>query len=152
VCLLCFQLYVYKDRERTRRLVQRAVVAGYSALCLTVDLPVLGNRTSLQRIGFKVPSEYKMANVAQEKETAQACAARTCRRHPPLDAAPRSGSALACVCCTDPLVRSVRLQLVKKESSEDASWQVLAVHWMNPQVAFLPSGAQGRYIWPPLSG
>jgi isopentenyl diphosphate isomerase/L-lactate dehydrogenase-like FMN-dependent dehydrogenase len=39
-----FQLYVYKDRERTRRLVQRAAAAGYVALCLTVDLPVRPTR------------------------------------------------------------------------------------------------------------
>jgi len=34
-------------------------------------LPVLGNRTSLKRIGFKVPKEFKMANVVGEKETAK---------------------------------------------------------------------------------
>jgi len=66
-----FQLYVYKDRERTKRLVERAEASGYSALCLTVDLPVLGNRTSLKKIGFTVPPQYTMANVAQEKETSQ---------------------------------------------------------------------------------
>ena len=69
-CYRWFQLYVYRDRERTRRLIERAEAAGYSAICLTVDLPVLGNRTSLRRIGFRVPSEFKMANVAKEKETA----------------------------------------------------------------------------------
>ena len=53
-CYRWFQLYVYKDHEKTKRLVQRAEAAGYSAICLTVDLPVLGNRTSLKRIGFKV--------------------------------------------------------------------------------------------------
>jgi len=52
-------------------LVQRADKEGYSAICLTVDLPVLGNRTSLKRIGFKVPKEFKMANVVGEKETAK---------------------------------------------------------------------------------
>jgi 4-hydroxymandelate oxidase len=68
-CYRWFQLYVYKDHEKTKRLVQRAEAAGYSAICLTVDLPVLGNRTSLKRIGFKVPKEFKMANVVGEKET-----------------------------------------------------------------------------------
>jgi len=60
---------VYKDHEKTKNLVQRAEAAGYSAICLTVDLPVLGNRTSLKRIGFKVPEQFKMANMAKEKET-----------------------------------------------------------------------------------
>merc|ERR1719174_2090736 len=68
-CYRWFQLYVYKDHEKTKNLVQRAQAAGYSAICLTVDLPVLGNRTSLKRIGFKVPKEFKMANVVGEKET-----------------------------------------------------------------------------------
>ena len=68
-CYRWFQLYVYKDHDKTKRLVQRADKEGYSAICLTVDLPVLGNRTSLKRIGFKVPKEFKMANVVGEKET-----------------------------------------------------------------------------------
>ena len=70
-CYRWFQLYVYKDHEKTKRLVQRADKEGYSAICLTVDLPVLGNRTSLKRIGFTVPKEFKMANVVGEKETAK---------------------------------------------------------------------------------
>lgn len=68
-CYRWFQLYVYRDLEKTKSLVQRADKAGYSAIVLTVDLPVLGNRTSLQKIGFKVPKEFKMANMTSEKTT-----------------------------------------------------------------------------------
>jgi isopentenyl diphosphate isomerase/L-lactate dehydrogenase-like FMN-dependent dehydrogenase len=39
-----FQLYCYRDRAVTRTLVQAAEAAGYSAVCLTVDVPVLGRR------------------------------------------------------------------------------------------------------------
>ena len=39
-----FQIYVFKDRELTRRFVQRCKESGYTALCLTVDTPVAGNR------------------------------------------------------------------------------------------------------------
>ena len=39
-----FQLYCYTDRAVTERLVGRAEAAGYSALCLTVDVPCLGRR------------------------------------------------------------------------------------------------------------
>jgi len=67
-CYRWFQLYVYKDHEMTKRLVQRADQEGYSAIVFTVDLPVLGNRTSLKRIGFTVPKEFKMANVVKEQE------------------------------------------------------------------------------------
>jgi isopentenyl diphosphate isomerase/L-lactate dehydrogenase-like FMN-dependent dehydrogenase len=47
-----FQLYVQKDRGLSRALVQRAVAAGYEAICLTVDLPVLGYRDELLRSAF----------------------------------------------------------------------------------------------------
>merc|ERR1712070_293493 len=67
-CYRWFQLYVYKDHEMTKRLVQRADQEGYSAIVFTVDLPVLGNRTSLKRMGFTVPKEFKMANVVSEQE------------------------------------------------------------------------------------
>ena len=39
-----FQLYAPTDRELGRALVDRAVAAGYEAIALTVDLPLLGNR------------------------------------------------------------------------------------------------------------
>jgi len=57
-----FQLYVYRDREITRQLVQRAEAAGYTALCLTVDVPVIGNRERDLRNTFSFPSEYPFAN------------------------------------------------------------------------------------------
>jgi 4-hydroxymandelate oxidase len=58
-----FQLYVYKDREVTRDLVQRAEAAGYRGLCLTVDVPVIGNRERDVRNSFTVP--YPLANLVQ---------------------------------------------------------------------------------------
>jgi 4-hydroxymandelate oxidase len=57
-----FQLYVYKDREITRMLVQRAEAAGYQALCLTVDVPVIGHRERDLRSGFSFPAELPFAN------------------------------------------------------------------------------------------
>jgi 4-hydroxymandelate oxidase len=59
---LWFQLYVYRDREITRQLVQRAEAAGYKALCLTVDVPVIGNRERDLRNSFSFPREYPFAN------------------------------------------------------------------------------------------
>ena len=47
-----FQLYVQRDRAVTRSLVERAAAAGYEALCLTVDLPVLGYRDEVLRLKF----------------------------------------------------------------------------------------------------
>ncbi len=57
-----FQLYVQRDRSVTRDLVQRAAAAGYEALCLTVDLPVLGYRDEILRMRFD-PGEDAYANL-----------------------------------------------------------------------------------------
>jgi 4-hydroxymandelate oxidase len=50
-----FQLYVVGGIAYSRELVQRAEAAGFRALVLTVDLPVLGRRERDQRSGFSLP-------------------------------------------------------------------------------------------------
>ncbi|MEI7445981.1 MAG: alpha-hydroxy acid oxidase [Burkholderiales bacterium] len=50
-----FQLYVFRDRAITERLIERAAAAGYEALVLTVDVPVVGKRDRDRRNGFTVP-------------------------------------------------------------------------------------------------
>ncbi|KAL3182692.1 hypothetical protein MRX96_034603 [Rhipicephalus microplus] len=57
-----FQLYVYRDRDVTRALVQRAEQAGYSALVLTVDTPYFGQRLADVRNKLALPPGLKMAN------------------------------------------------------------------------------------------
>ena len=57
---LWFQLYVYKDRGATRELVARAEAAGYSALVLTVDVPVLGRRERDVRNRFRLPESFQL--------------------------------------------------------------------------------------------
>ena len=58
-----FQLYVYKDRAVTEELVNRAVKAGYKALCLTADTPVLGRRERDGRNAFTLPPGFGIANL-----------------------------------------------------------------------------------------
>ena len=58
-----FQLYVYKDRVVTEELVNRAVKAGYKALCLTADTPVLGRRERDERNAFTLPPGFGIANL-----------------------------------------------------------------------------------------
>jgi L-lactate dehydrogenase (cytochrome) len=58
-----FQLYVMRDRGFIKELVQRAAAANCSALMLTVDLQVLGQRHADVRNGLTVPPELKMRNV-----------------------------------------------------------------------------------------
>ena len=47
-----FQLYTQADPARSRRFVERAEDAGYRAIIVTVDLPVLGYRERDLRSGF----------------------------------------------------------------------------------------------------
>ena len=49
-----FQLYANEDVRFTRRLVERAEAAGYRAIVLTVDLPVLGYREREKRRGWEL--------------------------------------------------------------------------------------------------
>src|SRR3989442_1400529 len=58
-----FQLYVYRDRAVTEELVARAVKAGYKALCLTADTPVLGRRERDERNAFTLPPGFGIANL-----------------------------------------------------------------------------------------
>jgi L-lactate dehydrogenase (cytochrome) len=63
-----FQLYLWRDREASAALVERARAAGYEALVLTVDTPVAGPRLRDVRNGFTIPpalSARTMANAAR---------------------------------------------------------------------------------------
>lgn len=57
-----FQLYVYRDKEITRGLVERAVAAGYTALCLTVDTPLAGLRERDHRNRLRMPAHLELGN------------------------------------------------------------------------------------------
>ena len=57
-----FQLYVQRDRELTRALLQRAQAAGCPVLCVTVDLPIQGPRERDERNGFTVPLRLDWQN------------------------------------------------------------------------------------------
>jgi 4-hydroxymandelate oxidase len=59
-----FQLYCFRDRNITRNLVERAEAAGYSALCVTVDVPLLGHRERDTRNAFALPPQARLANLA----------------------------------------------------------------------------------------
>jgi 4-hydroxymandelate oxidase len=61
---LWFQLYVHRDRHITEQLVSRAETAGYRALCVTVDAPLLGCRKRDRRHRFTLPAELELANLA----------------------------------------------------------------------------------------
>ena len=58
-----FQLYVMKDREFINRLIDRARAARCSALVLTLDLQVLGQRHKDLRNGLSAPPKLTIPNI-----------------------------------------------------------------------------------------
>jgi L-lactate dehydrogenase (cytochrome) len=58
-----FQLYVMKDRGFVRSLIERAAAAKCSALVLTVDLQILGQRHRDIKNGMTVPPEWRIGNI-----------------------------------------------------------------------------------------
>ena len=56
------QLYLFENREESRDLIARAKKAGYKAVALTVDTPVLGRRNLEIKNQFKLPKHLKVAN------------------------------------------------------------------------------------------
>jgi L-lactate dehydrogenase (cytochrome) len=50
-----FQLYMWKDRDRSMALVDRAAKAGFDTLLVTVDVPVAGARLRDTRNGMTIP-------------------------------------------------------------------------------------------------
>jgi L-lactate dehydrogenase (cytochrome) len=58
-----FQLYMWKDRDRSMALVERAAAAGFDTLLVTVDVPVAGARLRDQRNGLTVPPQLSMGTV-----------------------------------------------------------------------------------------
>ena len=50
-----FQLYMWKDRDRSMALVERAARAGFDTLLVTVDVPVAGARLRDKRNGMSIP-------------------------------------------------------------------------------------------------
>ncbi|AVA22409.1 alpha-hydroxy acid oxidase [Rhizobium sp. CB3171] len=60
-----FQLYVMKDRDFVLNLIHRAKVAKCSALVLTADLQILGQRHNDIRNGLSVPPKMTAKNIWQ---------------------------------------------------------------------------------------
>ena len=57
------QLYVWRDRGILKDFIQRAKASGYTALCLTVDLPLAGQRERDLKNGFTVPPQIRLSNI-----------------------------------------------------------------------------------------
>ncbi|CAF1523795.1 unnamed protein product [Adineta ricciae] len=60
---LWYQLYVLKDRQYTQKLIKRAEKNGYSAILLTVDTSVPGNRECDVHNNFTLPDGIRAENL-----------------------------------------------------------------------------------------
>jgi len=77
-----FQLYVMRDREFVCRLIDRAKAAGCSALMLTLDLQILGQRHKDIRNGLSAPPRFSINSALQVMSRPRWCMNMlTTRRH-----------------------------------------------------------------------
>ena len=58
-----FQLYLWKDRERSLDLLQRAEASGYETLLVTVDTPITGQRLRDNRNGLSIPPKLTLKTI-----------------------------------------------------------------------------------------
>jgi L-lactate dehydrogenase (cytochrome) len=58
-----FQLYMWKDRDRSMALVERSAKAGFDTLMVTVDVPVAGARLRDTRNGMTIPPTLTLRTV-----------------------------------------------------------------------------------------
>jgi 4-hydroxymandelate oxidase len=64
------QLYVLRDRQRTLDHIAEARESGYSALILTIDMPLLGRRERDLRLGFQIPDDLPLPYIRGRDPTA----------------------------------------------------------------------------------
>jgi 4-hydroxymandelate oxidase len=65
-----FQVYLLADAGARRAMVERVVAEGYEAFVMTVDLQRLGRRERDIRVGFELPFDVNVPNVAVAAQSA----------------------------------------------------------------------------------
>ncbi|KAL2006638.1 hypothetical protein VTN00DRAFT_9306 [Thermoascus crustaceus] len=60
-----FQIYISRNREKSASLIRRAEAAGYKAVALTVDTPILGNRINERKTPLVLPDHLSLANIEE---------------------------------------------------------------------------------------
>jgi len=59
---LLMQLYIYKKRKLSEELIRRSERAGFKAIILTVDTPILGRRIADVKEKFRLPNDLSLEN------------------------------------------------------------------------------------------
>ncbi|PLB51467.1 S-2-hydroxy-acid oxidase [Aspergillus steynii IBT 23096] len=65
------QIYLYEDVHKSVNLIRRAEAAGYQALVLTVDTPVLGNRLAERRTAVTLPPGMELPNLERKPRSSE---------------------------------------------------------------------------------
>jgi L-lactate dehydrogenase (cytochrome) len=60
-----FQVYVWRDRDLVKEMLERAAAADYEAIVITVDVPVLGRRERDVRSGFTLPPKLGLDTIIE---------------------------------------------------------------------------------------
>jgi L-lactate dehydrogenase (cytochrome) len=60
-----FQVYCFRDRELTREFISRARASGFTALVITVDVPVSANRERDRRSGMTIPLKLTLGSMTR---------------------------------------------------------------------------------------
>ena len=125
-----FQTYILKDRGLTREFVERCKSSKYQALCLTIDMPVAGNRERDLVNGMSMPPKFSVPNLlsyATHFEWAFNLA-----RHPDFKLANVAHRVDALGKGTMGLIDYVNSQFDRTVTWDDAAW--LAAEWNGPFV------------------
>lgn len=74
---LVLQLYLFEERDKSAALIERAKRAGFAAVFLTVDTPLLGRRNLEIRNRFTLPPHLRIANFEVQEEGQRDVAGKT---------------------------------------------------------------------------
>ncbi len=117
-----FQIYVWRDREVIKEFMDRCRESGYNALCLTVDLPVHGNRERDLRNQLTFPAAVAPKVVADVLSHPRWL--YNYLTHPKIEIANVKGSRNASVPKEVTLLDYVSKQLDSSVNWDDAAWMI----------------------------
>ncbi len=117
-----FQIYVFKDRGLTREFIARCKEAKFTSLCLTVDLPIAGNRERETFWGMSMPPKLSLRSLASF--AAHYGWAFNLMKNPGFELANVAHRAEALKGDGIGLMEYVNTQLDKSVSWDDAAWMI----------------------------
>jgi len=109
------QVYVWRDRKLVEELLARAKAAGFTAIALTVDLPIAGNRERDGKNDFTIPPRVTFATASQ-------ALAAPAYMWDLLTTAPITAANFAHLKIESGLIEFVNAQFSRRVTWDDARW------------------------------